>query len=338
MKKIMIAVVLMAYAGMAKAVEVGTGTEVKGLAYSVNYDYPTSNELAKRIGAIVTYTSTTFATSTFTDGRTSEGTISVVSTVALSGQSVTINGYKFCAGVANVACAYSPTTSFFKVGADVDATATNLAAAINAHSIVGALIVATASSADVGLVSKYCDGVAYTLVASGAKMTVAAATMVNGVAATVSTANSNITITSHGLQTGVKVGLSGSNLPSPFTATDYYVLKVSDNAIKLSTTQADAIAGTYITVLSATVGTSSHTFTLTPASISGTPSFKWQASNDNVSWVDMSVSSVTMSGYTYGGTSSYWDFSWFPFKWLRLNVVGPTTGGIYLKSMLSVKQ
>lgn len=337
MKKLIL-IAILAFTGMAKAAEVGDTFEIKGLAYDATYDFSTGAAWANRIGAIVTYTSTTFVANTFTDGRTSAGTISVVSTVALVGQSVTINGYKFCAGVANVSCAASDTTSFFPVGANINTTAASLVAAINAHAVLGPLINATASSADAVLASHKCDGVAYTLVTSGTKMTVSAATMTSGVASTVSTVNSNITITGHGLQTGVKVGLSGSSLPSPFTATDYYALKVDANTIKLSTTQADAVAGTYITVLSATVGTTAHTFTLTPAAISGTPSFKWQASNDNTNWVDMSVSSVTMGSYTAGGTSSYWDFSWYPFKWLRMKVIGPTTGGIYLKSTLSVKQ
>lgn len=337
MKKIILGVLLV-FTGMAKAAEVGDSFEIKGLAYDSNYDFNASAGWANRIGAIVTYTSTTFATSTFTDGSTSTGSITVVSTTALSGEYVTINGYKFCAGVANVACAKSDTTVFFKVGANVNATATNLAAAINGNSVIGALIVATASSADVGLVSKACDGVAYALTTSGAKMTITGATMTGGAASTVSPTTDKITILSHGFQTGTKVGLSGTSLPSPFTATDYYVLRVDANNIKLSTTQADAISGTFINILSATVGDTAHTFTLTPAAITGTPSFKWQASNDTSNWVDLAVSSVTMSGYTLGGTSSLWDFSWYAYKWLRLKVTGPTTGGIYLKSTLSVKQ
>lgn len=327
----------MACVGMAKATEVGDNFEIAGLAYDASFDFPSGSDMANRIGAIVTYTSTTFNVSTFTDGRTSSGTATIISTTGLSGNYITIGAYKFCAGVTNVACPKSDTTYFFAVGADVDTSATNLAAAIVASAATTKLT-ATSTNAQVDIVGTLTDGVNPAMTTSSTDNMTIGGNMASGAITKVSKTTDKITIANHGYQTGVKVALTGSSLPSPFTATDYYVLKVDANNIRLSSTSALAQAGSYIDITAVAVGATAHTYTLTPAAITGTPSFKWQASNDASNWVDMSVSSITMSAYTAGGTSSYWDFSWYPFKWLRLKVIGPTTGGIYLKSSLSVKK
>jgi len=120
-------------------------------------------------------------------------------------------------------------------------------------------------------------------------------------------------------------------------ATDYYVYKVDANTIKLSSTAALAIAGTVVDITAVSVDTTTNTYTLTPAAITGTPSFKWQASNDGDKWGDLSVSSVTMSAYTLGGAVSIWDLGDYNYRWLRMAVVAPTTGGIYLKATLNKK-
>lgn len=336
MKKILILAALVALTPWAKAAEVTDAmANESALSLSTNFDFPASNDGANRIGAIVTYTSATVAAKTFSSGATSSGTITVVSTVALSGQYITIGSYKFCAGVAGVACAKSNYTYFFDIGANVNATAANLAGKIAAtYAVTGAS--ASVSSAQVDVIT-VAQSAGYAMTTSGAKMTIAG-NVAGGSVATVSASTDRITIASHGFSTGLKVALTGSSLPGALTATDYWVYKVDANTIKLSSTAILAAAGTAIDITSVPLGATANTYTLTPAAITGTPGFKWKASNDNEHWIDMSVSSITMSAYVYGGTSSFWDFSWFPYKWLRLAVDGPTTGAIYLKADLSVKR
>lgn len=341
MKKIIGSIIIGLVATMAHAaVEVDDSYLNTQLAYSESFDFPASNDNANRIGAIVTYTSATPSAFTFTDGRTSSGSITVASTVALSGVYVTIGSYKFCAGVSAIACPKSDTTYFFAVGASVNATATNLATKIDAVKATTG-VGASASSAVVSLASVGCDGIAYALTTSNAaKLTLGGAKMGLGVAATVSKTTDLITATSHGLGTAVPMlyTSSGDDAPPLADGTTYYIIPASANTVYLASSAADAKAGTYIDITDVTVGATAHTFTLTPLAITGTPGFKWQASNDGDKFIDLSVSSVTMSAYTYGGASTGWDLSWYPYRWLRLNVTGPDTGAIYIKSDLSVKK
>lgn len=124
--------------------------------------------------------------------------------------------------------------------------------------------------------------------------------------------------------------------PSPLVnQTTYYVIPVDRSSFKLATTLNNAKAGTGIVITSS--GTA-HTYTLAPLAITGTPSFKWQVSNDGTNFNDytansynVTVSSVTMLSYTLGGASTVWDFGPFDFTWIRLNAIAPTQGGIQLK-------
>jgi hypothetical protein len=171
-------------------------------------------------------------------------------------------------------------------------------------------------------------------------MTLGGPKMGLGVAATVSNTTDLITKANHGFTTGLPVlYVGGTGTPSPLvTGTTYYALPATSSTFYLSSTSVLAQSGSYIGLSGVATGATAHTFTLTPLAITGTPGFKWKASNDGSAWVDLSVSSITMSSYVAGGTSYAWDFEWFNYKWLRMAVDGPTTGGIYLKSDMSIKR
>lgn len=63
-----------------------------------------------------------------------------------------------------------------------------------------------------------------------------------------------ITITSHGLQTGTAFRLSGS-IPSPLAAaTTYFAIRIDANTIEVASSYANAIAGTQITLTNTTTG------------------------------------------------------------------------------------
>ena len=329
----------MGLGGLANAVEIGSPFSVveTALAYSKNFDMYVGGDLDKRIGVTVTYTSAAPVAMAFTNGHISTGTITVVSTAALAGQYVTINGYKFCAGTTYYSCPKSDTTFFFSVGANVTDTAHNLAISISSN--LGTYLAATHTLGVVDVVSNYSDGIAYAMTTSTTKMTLGGAKMGLGVAATVFE-NDSITKTSHGMTTALPVLFAtAGSAPSPLvTGTTYFVIPVDANTIYLASTSALAQAGSRIGLSGVPAGTSTIAYTITPLAITGTPSFKWQASNDGTYWADVNTSSVTMSAYTFGGATSAWDLSWYAFRWLRLAVTGPTTGGIYLKLDTSVKQ
>lgn len=110
-------------------------------------------------------------------------------------------------------------------------------------------------------------------------------TTASAAAFTVVAATDVCTITSHGFYTGLKVAATTTTtLPSPLTATNYYVIRIDADTFKLATSAANALAGTAIDITD--TGTGTHT--LTPAALAGA-SYKLQASPDNVTFFDLSV-------------------------------------------------
>lgn len=310
-----------------------TLSDETALAYSKNFDYDANDINVRKLSAQVTYTSATIAAATFTDGRTSSGTITILSTTSLNGVVLRIHTKDFSFGRVS---SY-PNATLVAVGASTGASANNLLTLIKADATLSPLITGTSTYNVIDLVSVKADGVAYVLTTNSALVVSVGGNMGLGVAATVSAATDEITIANTAFTTGLKVALTGSDLPGALTETDYYVLKVDANTIKLSSTSALAQAGTAIDITSVLVDATEHTYTLTPAAITGTPSFKWQASNDGLGWADVNTSSVTMSDYTLGGLTSLWDFTEFNHRWLRMAVTGPDEGGIYLKATLNRK-
>jgi hypothetical protein len=68
----------------------------------------------------------------------------------------------------------------------------------------------------------------------------------------VSTSNNTITLTSHDMTTGQNIRYIGAtNIGGLTSGTDYYVINVDTNTIKLATTPANALSGTNITLSSA---------------------------------------------------------------------------------------
>lgn len=148
-----------------------------------------------------------------------------------------------------------------------------------------------------------------------------------------------ITKTAHGLQTGVAVlyTLTAGQTPNQLVdQTTYYAVRGSSaDTFQLATSKVNAVAGTVITIGSATYS-GTQTYTFAPIAYAGTPSFKWQGSNDGSNWFDLNAASVTMS--SPNNATSAWDFEWYPFSLLRLNVTAPTTGGIKMKAYGYIRQ
>lgn len=103
-----------------------------------------------------------------------------------------------------------------------------------------------------------------------------------------------ITLTAHGLKTGLLVTLTTSGaLPTGLaTSTPYYAIAVNANTISLATSQANAIAGTVITFTATGATGTSH---VVPTALSGaTVTPQW--SLDGVTWNNLaSATSITVT-------------------------------------------
>lgn len=231
----------------------------------------------------------------------------------------------------------------YSIGGTVAATATNIAAAINAHPTLSTRVAASAGGAIVFATSTVVGSAGnYTITSSTPLALVpSAAAMSGGQSAGYSVGSANISAPSHSLGTRLAVWFStstGVGLTPLRWGTTYYVRSVDANTISLSTTAAQALANDPIVFRSSMAATSPATFVLNSAPISGTPGFMFQVSNDASSWArlvttqqNVYVSSVSMSAYTYGGAVSSWDLGKIGFRYLRAAITAPTTGAIYLR-------
>lgn len=235
----------------------------------------------------------------------------------------------------------------FRVGKDFQAitssaaTATSLAAAINANTQLAYYLTATANSPTNGIVALQSDGVGtitnFTLASSTPNVTLSnSGLMYGGQNSAWALSGTNITIASHGLTTGLSVMYSSGGAAVAIggltNQTTYYTARIDANTLALASSKANAVAGTYITLATTNTPTAIHTFTLAPVTFVAATNtgFKWQVSNDNSSYSDLNVSSISWLGGGSVSGSGYWNFGPVGFRYLRAAATGPTTGGLVL--------
>lgn len=128
---------------------------------------------------------------------------------------------------------------------------------------------------------------------------------------------STITIPLHGLSTGIIGQLTTSGtLPSALSLlTNYYVIVVDLNTIRLASSLVNALAGTFIVLTN--TGTGNHTF----SSTSLNTTIKLQASNDGIHFTDISGDTIT---FTASGTIVWQLIS--PFYKIVRTLITPTSG------------
>ncbi len=153
----------------------------------------------------------------------------------------------------------------------------------------------------------------YTDTTPGAKSFVAANVKTN-----VQSPASSITITTHGFFTGLKVALTGTNLPTGLSATNYWVIVIDANTISLASSLANALLGTKVAITGA--GTTADA-ALTPATLSQV--IKLQQSADGVTYFDVSGDTVTVTG----AGNTLWAISPVTTQYYQV-VVTPTTGSM----------
>lgn len=150
------------------------------------------------------------------------------------------------------------------------------------------------------------------------------------VAANVSVADDTITITAHGFVTGLKMALSGTNLPTGLSATNYWCVVVDANTIKLADSYAHAIAGTVVDITGQ--GTTADA-ALTPASF-GSATVELKASLDNVTY----FSFATPKSVTITGTGASWfDLGSINYPYLRAAYTAQVAGALTLTVLLHVR-
>lgn len=214
------------------------------------------------------------------------------------------------------------------------ATATSLKNGINANaalnsflsaSVGGAIVYATSTLAG----AQYNFGM---VSSTPAALSVSGANMTGGTNPADTLGSSIISIPNHGLTTALPVVYStaGGVIGGLTNLSTYYAVVVDANDVKLASSAAQALLGLGLTVTSTSTQVTAHTFTLAPVGISGTPSFKWEVSINGLNWTDLAASSVTLSSYSNPPASTLWSFGYIGVRYLRLNVVAPTTGGLGL--------
>lgn len=286
------------------------------------------NLTVSRIGAVITLTAPVGTAYNSLAIASNSGSITVASPTFTGGRNnakVTINGIVLTQGAEWTASVSSATT------------ATSLASAIN--TALGSFITATANSPTNGVIALVSDanGAAYnfSLASSVAAITLSGSSMVNGTTASYTANTPSINITAHGITLGTPVLYTGSPAISPLVAgTTYFVIPVSANVIKLASSKSNALAGTVITMGSIAPHLTASVATLSALAISGTPSFKWQSSNDAITWTDLSVASVTMLSYATPARIQSWSFFPVSYRYIRANVLGPVSGGVALQVSL----
>jgi hypothetical protein len=161
----------------------------------------------------------------------------------------------------------------------------------------------------------------------------------------INTADDTIYVGSHGYATALPVLLStaGQISPNPLkTGTTYYVVKVTDNLIKLATTYSQATSNDPINILA----TSSMTLTLRPVPLNlNSAGFLWYGSNDGANWVGVSAVGFTVATSTQqlaamgaNGGARLLDWGEFAYRYLRFDFKGPASGIIKLRAYINAKR
>lgn len=326
MKKLFLAVASLALVAVASAMVVvyqGPLVNESGLAYNKDYTLDTFNTKIDYIGAQAVYAKAAPAAVTFTDGTPSTATITISSNPVGGFATATIIAINGTTLISSRDWTWASTSS---------GTAKAISDAIQANTTLQPLIASTWTAGGIVFATSTAVGTAlnYTLTSSTPTAVVVAG-FTNGTASTILNSSNKIN-KANTFTTGLALlytktaGTSPANLVANTT---YYGIAVDLNNFKLATSTTAAVAGTAISI-STSAAQGGGTFVLTPLTYAGTPSFKWQASNDGVNFTDLSVSSITYTAASTTASSTIWDFAAYDYHYLKCSVLGPTTGGFQI--------
>lgn len=217
----------------------------------------------------------------------------------------------------------------FNANSSSQTTANNIVTAINADSTLSTEVIASSSAAVVTITALEPGINGYYLTSSATGFFITGFT--GGTDPDIDITDNYFNVETHELTTGLRVRydtVSGTAPGGLTTGTTYYAIKISNDIYQLATSSTNAVAGTEIDITS--LPTSGGSYSITPEALSiGSANFRWEGSNDNSNWTDLGLPSVNTVDLEAGGTN-IWDLSPFNFKYIRLNFVGPTSGGVSL--------
>ena len=348
-------------AGNQFAVGANTTVMATNLAAAIAASSGTIGITAASASTIVSATATVAGTAgnsypTLTSNALAISTAALTMSGGQNNASVCINGYCWTANTSSTS--FSP-TAWYPATSNT-ATATGLAATINASSVTtgvaaasaGAIVSATATVVGVAansyVVTVTTNAITpAVLVSSSATTGAQVGVMSGGLAAGYTFNGTGITAFGNTLYTGESVyftsttgntalyyssSTTGTKTVLTYGSTFY---AIAGNPVQLSTTSALAVSGLPIVFVSSQVKTTQDTFTLNTSNIAGTPSYKWLVSDDNTNWMPytttplgQTISSATISAYVSTGTVNVFDFGHMDYGWLGLGVVTPTSGAI----------
>lgn len=299
----------------------------------------TARSLAAAISLYTQFVSTNNATGTVVySSAPAYGTAGNAYTITSSTPAaLTLSGAKFTGGRDRGFVSINGTVLYagvdFSVGASSAATATNIAAAINANSVLSTIVVATAPtscSSHCGVIkstSTSNDVNAYSLTTSSYAMLTPSGNMyVGGQAGNINSVTDVIT-KSNTFGLGADVMLGATAISGLTKNTTYYAIPVvAGSSFKLSDTSTGAIAGVAMDISTSAV--QGESYTLTPATCTTGASFVLQQSNDNANWVTAPSTGTVTLGQPSGTASLIYDAGLFNFKYLRFNYTAPTKGAI----------
>jgi hypothetical protein len=306
-----------------------------GQAFSKTFPIDLSVYDASKVSVQVIYGTAAFASSTFTDGAQSSGTITISSYSALVGQTLNINGTVFTGGASASGTTFAAATSNA-------ATATSLAAAINATFTT--IVSSNGATTSVVHTTSTINGAAYnySIVSSTpAAMTVLAGGMTGGITPVFALGGSNIQITGNGYTLGLPLlyTKNSATIGGLTDQTTYYAIPVGSNFIQLATTSAQAVLSVPVIFTSTTTQLVAHAPAFSVPVIAGSPTFIWQSSNDNLNWgTAPSTGTVTVNISSAVPTNLLYDLGVYDYRYLRLNFTGPTQGAVNLAVPVNIKQ
>jgi hypothetical protein len=270
---------------------------------------------------------------------TAKGTASNAFTLTSSTPAaLTVNAATFAGGKDNAVISVNGVALTQGVSWNVAGTAGDTAeaitVAINANASLSPLVTATRGTATVTITSKAVGVNAFALASNFSGITKTGTAMTGG-AVSAYTINTPTITANHTMSTGTPVvyttgsavGIGGLT----YGAT-YYAIAPNTSTFQLSATSTGAVAGTYITLTSSSTA-GPHNFTVAPVATSGTWGLKWQVSNDNSTWADMPLVSVSSISFPspYTPSTTAWNLSNVNHRYIRLLTVKGTNGSINLK-------
>ncbi len=285
---------------------------------------------AQAVGSVVTATATTAGTAGNSFTMSENSTALTVAAANFSGgldnAFISINGTAITRGVD------------FSTAATVTLQAKAISDAIMANGTLNQIVRST-YAAGVVICTATTAGFNYALTCGPtSSISKSGTAMTGGTASAISLSADTISSTGNGFTLALPVlyTKSAGTSPSPLAAgTTYYPIRVDGNTFKLALTSTGAVAGLAIDITTMTQA-GGGSFALTPLGITGTAGFKYQVSNDNSNWFDISTTSVTFAS-PYTAATLYSDLGTINARYVRVNVVAPTTGGFALTVVVNAK-